>query len=98
MAKQIIHEPLITEKAENISEAQNRYTFIVNRKANKLEIKDAIEKEHGVAVVSVNTATMPGKPKSRYTRAGAVKGQTSAYKKAIIRLAEGDVIDLYKGL
>ncbi len=98
MAKNVLVKPLITEKTENISENENRYSFVVNRKANKLEIKDAIEAMYGVAVVSVNTAIMPSKAKSRNTKSGILRGRKSAYKKAIVRLAEGDIIDFYGDL
>jgi len=98
MAKNILVKPIITEKSENLSESQNRYSFVVNRKANKLEIKDAIEKMYGVAVTAVNTAIMPSKARSRNTKSGVIKGSKNAYKKAIVRLAEGDVIDFYADL
>lgn len=98
MAKNILVKPLITEKTETISEKENRYSFIVNRRANKLEIKSAVEKMYGVAVVAVNTAIMPAKMKSRNTKSGVIKGRKSAYKKAVIRLAEGDIIDFYGDL
>lgn len=98
MAKNILVKPLITEKTETISERENRYSFVVNRKANKLEIKDAVEKMYGVAVVAVNTAIMPAKSKSRNTKSGVIRGSKSAYKKAVVRLAEGDIIDFYGDL
>ena len=98
MAKNILVKPLITEKTETISERENRYSFVVNRKANKLETKDAVEKMYGVAVVAVNTAIMPAKSKSRNTKSGVIRGSKSAYKKAVVRLAEGDIIDFYGDL
>jgi len=98
MAKNILVKPLITEKTETISEKENRYSFIVNRKANKLEIKDAVEKMYGVAVTAVNTAIMPAKSKSRNTKSGVIRGSKSAYKKAVVKLAEGDIIDFYGDL
>ena len=93
MAKNILVKPLITEKTETISEKENRYSFVVDKRSNKIEIKDAVEKMYGVAVVAVNTAIMPSKARSRNTKSGVIKGKKSSYKKAVVRLAEGDIID-----
>ncbi len=98
MAKNVLIKPLITESSEILSEQQNRFTFVVDRRANKLEIKDAVEKMYGVSVLAVNTAIMPRKVKTRNTKSGLIKGSKSAYKKAFVRLAEGDVIDFYGDL
>lgn len=95
MAKKILVKPIITEKAENLSENFGQYTFIVNKKANKVEIKKAIEEQFNVAVNSVNTINMPSKSKNRNTRSGILKGSVSAYKKAIITLSEGETIDFF---
>ena len=95
MAKKILVKPVITEKAEHLSENLGQYTFIVNRKANKVEIRKAIEEQFNVAISSVNTINMPAKAKSRNTRSGVLKGSVAAYKKAIVTLAEGETIDLY---
>jgi len=73
----------------------NRYAFIVGRKANKIEIKKAVEQFYGVQVIDVNTAVMPGKAKSRNTKAGVVSGRKPAKKKAYVTVAEGESIDLY---
>jgi large subunit ribosomal protein L23 len=73
----------------------NRYAFIVGRKANKIEIKKAVEQFYGVQVIDVNTAVMPGKAKSRNTKAGVVSGRKPAKKKAYVTIAEGESIDLY---
>ena len=78
-----------------ISEKENKASFIVHRRANKIEIKKAVEKTYNVSVVSVNTAVMPGKTKSRNTKSGVIKGRSSSFKKAIVKLAEGEVLDLY---
>jgi len=98
MAKNILVKPLITEKTETISEKENRYSFVVDKRSNKIEIKDAVEKMYGVAVVAVNTAIMPSKARSRNTKSGVIKGKKSSYKKAVVRLAEGDIIDFYGDL
>ena len=95
MAKQILIKPIITEKAENLSEKLGQYTFIVNKAANKVEIKNAIEAAYSVSVDSVNTLTMPSKKKSRNTRSGILKGAISSYKKAIIKVSEGEEIDFF---
>jgi len=95
MAKTILIKPLLTEKSDLLSENKNQFTFIVNKKANKLEIRNAIEKMYGVSVASVNTLIQIGKQKSRNTKSGLVRGSSSTYKKAIITLANGDSIDFF---
>jgi large subunit ribosomal protein L23 len=96
--KEILIQPLITEKAERLSSTLNKYSFIVHRRANKVEIKKAVEAFYGVNVESVNTLVVPGKTKSRSTRTGVVRGRVSAYKKAIVTLAEGENIDFFAEL
>lgn len=95
MAKTILVKPLITEKAELLSEGQGRYTFIVAKDVNKIEIKKAVEDMYQVTVESVNTMIMPAKAKNRSTRAGIIEGRKSAYKKAVVTLADGEEIDFY---
>ena len=95
MAKDILIKPLITEKADKLSEDLNQYTFVVNKKANKIEIRQAVEKLYSVTVQSVNTAVMPAKSKSRNTRNGVVRGEVSSYKKAIVTLSAGEEIDFF---
>jgi large subunit ribosomal protein L23 len=94
----ILIKPIVTEKMSAQGEEMNRYGFIVNKRANKIEIKEAIEKAYGVAVESVNTMRYGGKQKSRYTRTGIVTGERSSYKKAIVTLAEGETIDFYSNI
>ncbi|WP_353481998.1 50S ribosomal protein L23 [Haliscomenobacter sp.] len=96
--KEILIQPLITEKAERLSSTLNKYSFIVHRRANKVEIKKAVEAFYGVTVEAVNTLVVPGKTKSRSTRTGVVRGRVSAYKKAIVTLAEGENIDFFAEL
>ena len=92
-------KPLVTEKITAISEKQpNKFGFIVLPDANKIEIKKEIEAKYNVNVVSVNTIKYAGKRKSRYTRAGVIKGKTKAFKKAIVTLAEGETIDFYSNI
>ena len=94
----ILVKPILTEKANNQQEKLKRYTFKVGRKANKLEIKKAVEEFYGVSVVDVNTVVVPGKNKTRFTKAGFLKGVKSSYKKAYVTVAEGDSIDLYSNI
>ena len=91
----VLVKPVLSEKANKQSEKMNRYTFIVDRKANKLEIKRAIEQFYGVQVENVNTAVMPSKLKAKYTKAGYIIGRKPAKKKAVVTVAEGETIDLY---
>lgn len=95
MATNIIVKPVVTEKATKMSDKLGKYTFIVNRKANKIEIRKAVEELYGVTVEAVNTCVRPGKRKYRYTRKGVIAGQTSATKRAIVTLSKGDAIDFY---
>jgi large subunit ribosomal protein L23 len=92
---EVLIKPILTEKANGQQESLRRYAFKVARKANKLEIKKAIEEFYGVNVVDVNTAVVPGKSKSRFTKKGVVQGQKPAYKKAMVTVADGETIDLY---
>ncbi len=94
----IIIKPIITEKMTAQTEKLNRYGFIVDRKANKIQIRQAIEELYSVKVDAVNTIRYSGKSKSRYTKTGFVEGRTNAYKKAIITLADGQVIDFYSNI
>ena len=94
----ILIKPIVTEKMSTQGEEMNRYGFIVLSQANKLQIKEAIEKTYGVTVESVNTMKYGGKKKSRFTRSGIVKGKRNSYKKAIITLAEGETIDFYSNI
>lgn len=94
-----IIKPIFTEKQTEITDKfENRYGFIVTPKANKVEIKNAIEELYNVEVVRVNTMKYDGKIKSRYTKAGVVQGKTPAFKKAIITLKQGDTIDLFSNI
>ncbi|MDR0542859.1 MAG: 50S ribosomal protein L23 [Dysgonamonadaceae bacterium] len=95
----IIIKPVVTEKQTAITDKMaNRVGFIVSPDANKLEIKAAIEEMYEVKVVKVNTANYDGKRKSRYTKSGVISGREAAFKKAIITLKEGDVIDFFKNI
>ena len=94
----VILKPVITEKMSQISEKMNRYGFLVDKRANKLQIKKAIKDIYGVEVDAVNTMVYQGKAKSRYSKTGFVKGSEGNYKKAIITLAKGETIDFYSNI
>ncbi len=94
----IIQKPIITEKMTQMGEKLNRYGFLVDRKANKLQIKQAIKELYGVDVATVNTLVYSGKNKSRFTKSGVISGRTSTYKKAIVTLAKGETIDFYSNI
>lgn len=90
----ILVKPILTEKGAALNET-GKFGFVVNKKANKFQIKNEIEKRYGVVVEQVNTMVSIGKSKSRYTKAGVINGKTSSYKKAIVKLKDGDFIDFY---
>jgi large subunit ribosomal protein L23 len=94
----ILIKPVITEKMTKESETYNRFGFIVDRRANKLEIKGAVEKMYGVSVEKVRTMIYPGKAKSRNTKGGVISGKTKSYKKAIVDVAKGESIDFYSNI
>lgn len=93
----ILRKPLVTEKASELNE-QGKYAFEVDKRANKVEIKKAVEDMYGVSVVSVNTMNYLGKSKSRHTKTGVVNGRKPSYKKAVVKVAEGDMIDFYSNI
>ncbi|HIW87471.1 MAG TPA: 50S ribosomal protein L23 [Candidatus Onthomorpha intestinigallinarum] len=95
----IILKPIITEKMTKTTEKfSNRFGFIVDKRANKIEIKKAVEDLYGVKVNRVNTMNYDGKSKSRYTKTGLISGRTNAFKKAMVVLAEGDTIDFFSNI
>ncbi len=93
----VLKKPLVTEKVSALNE-KGKYGFIVDAGANKVEIKNAVEKQYGVNVEKVNTMNVMGKLKTRYTKAGVLAGRRPSYKKAIVTLAEGEVIDFYSNV
>ncbi len=97
MPKQILIKPVVTEKASKLADKRNQYAFVVNKEANKIEIRTAVEKKFNVNVEAVNTCVMPGKPKSRSTKTAVVRGTKSSYKKAIVTLTQGETIDIFGG-
>lgn len=95
---EILIKPIITEKMSVETEKRNRFGFVVNPDANKIQIKDAVEATYNVVVESVNTMNYAGKSRSRYTKAGILRGRTNAFKKAVVTLVEGDTIDFYSNI
>ncbi|OQA99353.1 MAG: 50S ribosomal protein L23 [Bacteroidetes bacterium ADurb.Bin217] len=95
---EILQRPLITEKMSKKSDALNQYGFIVDERADKIQIKKAVEDMYGVTVESVNTIRYAGKVKARNTKSGVVVGKTNSYKKAIVSLKQGEQIDFYSNI
>ena len=94
---EVLIKPLVTEKVSALNE-RGQHAFIVARRANKVEIRKAVEKMYGVNVESVNTMRYQGKEKTRYTKTKIISGRTASFKKAIVTVAEGEVIDFYSGI
>ena len=94
----ILLKPIVTEKMTSQGDKFNRYGFFVVKNANKIQIKKAVEELYGVTVDSVNTMRYGGKVKTRNTKSGATVGRTSATKRAIVTLAEGNTIDFYSNI
>jgi large subunit ribosomal protein L23 len=94
----VLIKPILSEKANSQQEKLRRYAFRVSKDANKLEIKKAVEGFYGVTVTNVNTVVVPGKNKTRYTKAGFIKGRKPSFKKAMVTVAEGETIDLYANI
>ncbi len=94
----VILKPVITEKMTAKGESLNQYGFIVDKKANKVQIKKEVEDLYNVQVVSVNTMNYSGKAKSRFTKSGVITGRTKAFKKAIVTLSDGETIDFFSNI
>ena len=94
----IIIKPIVTEKLTAQGDKLNRYGFVVDRKANKLQIKEAVETLYGVSVADVNTINYHGKRKQRYTKAGLLRGRMNHFKKAYVTLEGEDKIDFYANI
>ena len=93
-----IVKPLVTEKVTDLTEKHNVFCFVVRPEANKLQIQNEVEALYNVKVVSVNTVNYAGKNKSRYTKAGLLRGKTNACKKAYVTLKEGESIDFFSNI
>ena len=94
----IIIKPIITEKITKDGEVFNRFGFVVDKKANKIQIKKAVEAAYGVSVVDVNTMNYRTDRSVKYTKSGLITGKTSAYKKAVVQVQEGETIDFYNNI
>ncbi|MCI7575633.1 MAG: 50S ribosomal protein L23 [Paludibacteraceae bacterium] len=94
----IIIKPIVTEKMTTLGEKLNRYGFMVEKAANKIQIKKAVEEMYNVTVLDVNTLIVAPKVKSRYTKSGVIEGKSSAYKKAVVTLKDGETIDFYSNI
>ncbi len=94
----ILIKPIVTEKFTAMGEEQNRYGFLVDKRANKIQIRKAVEEMYNVTVKSVNTMIAGGKMKSRYTKSGIIMGKTSSTKRAVVTLAKGETIDFYSNI
>jgi large subunit ribosomal protein L23 len=94
----VLIKPIITEKATDDAELRNRYAFMVNKRANKIQIKDAIEAFYGINVEAVRTMIVAPKPKSRFTKSGVITGKTAPYKKAIVEVRSGETIDFFNNI
>lgn len=94
----IIVKPIITEKITKDGEVFNRFGFVVDKKANKVQIKKAIEATYGVSVVSVNTMNVRPDRTTKYTKSGLISGKSNAYKKAVVQVQEGETIDFYNNI
>src|SRR3954468_23419417 len=95
---EVLVKPIVTEKSNKLTDQGRTYAFRIDRKANKLEVKKAVEDFYGVTVIEVNTVVVPAKAKSKFTKAGFVSGRKPAYKKAYVKVAEGETIDLYSNI
>jgi large subunit ribosomal protein L23 len=94
----VILRPVVTEKMANIRDKYNRYAFVVDRKADKIQIKKAVEELYGVEVEWVNTLIQRGKDASRYTKSGLIKGRKNSFKKAIVQLKREHKIDFFSNI
>ncbi len=94
----ILKKPIVTEKLTNESEKFNRYGFVVDKRANKIQIKKEVEVLYKVTVDSVKTMNYAGKSRTKYTKSGVISGKTNSYKKAIVKLASGETIDFFSNI
>jgi large subunit ribosomal protein L23 len=93
-----LKKPVVTEKMTRLAEKHQQYAFKVDKRANKIQIRSAVEAMYGVSVESVNTMRYAGDSRNRNTKGGLVRGRTDSFKKAIVTLKAGESIDYYSGL
>ncbi|NMH29587.1 50S ribosomal protein L23 [Flavobacterium silvaticum] len=94
----IIVKPIVTEKVTRQGELSNRFGFVVDKKANKVQIKKAVEAAYNVTVTEVNTMNVRPDRTTKYTKSGLISGKTNAYKKAIVQVKDGETIDFYNNI
>ena len=94
----ILIKPIVTEKITKQGEIFNRFGFVVDKKANKIQIKKAVEATYGITVVNVNTMNVRPDRSTKYTKSGLISAKTNAYKKAIVQVKEGETIDFYNNI
>ena len=94
----VIFEPIITDKATNDSELRNRYSFVVSREANKIQIKKAVQEKYNVTVQKVRTQIYGSERKTKFTKRGVQRTKTNIKKKAIVDIQDGESIDFYNNL
>lgn len=91
----VIIKPIISEKATYLTDLRGQYSFLVDTRANKIQIKQAVEEAYGVKVANVRTMIYAPKVSEKYTKKGLQVGKTNKLKKAVIELQAGEVIDIY---
>ena len=94
----VLQRPLVTEKFQELSERYNKYSFVVQAKATKAQIRAEVEKVYGVKVLGINTIRYAGGAKTRYTKTSIQNGRKPGYKKAVVTLAQGQEIDFYSNV
>ncbi len=94
----IIIKPIITEKITKEGEISNRFGFMVDKTANKIQIRKAVEAAYGVTIVSVNTMNVRPDRSTKYTKSGMISGKTNSYKKAVVQVQDGETIDFYNNI
>lgn len=94
----ILRKPIITEKMTKAGEKLGMYGFVVDKNANKIQIKNEVQKVYNVTVESVNTMKYYGKLKSRFTKTGTITGSKGVFKKAVVTLKKGETIDFYSSI
>lgn len=94
----VVKKPLITEKTTKLGEKLGQYAFVVDKKAKKPEIIAELQKLYNVEITDISTMYYMGKRKSRYTKAGLIEGKKPNFKKAVVKLKEGQSIDFFESI
>jgi large subunit ribosomal protein L23 len=93
-----LKKPVVTEKMTRLTEKHQQYAFKVDKRANKIQIRAAVEAMYGVTVEAVNTMRYAGNSRNRNSKSGLLRGRTDSFKKAIVTLKAGESIDYYAGI